>query len=396
MCLLKRFSGYLAKPAFGSTSEIAGRVWRNKAARIEEFKATSTEIEKIKKMDFPDPESLFFKSSINRYISEEEDDRIQQQLKKILELQERFEKFIKNKSAIAIKSEPSSYLAVLTFDGDNMGKHVKENLEIHKKLMLFSKTLLDTYGKKENETGSEIFYIGGDEGLMLAPMESVLKIALDIQNLFDRTVNSDGKYSKITISMGVAVFDRERPLGAAIRLARQALIKAKDLKDKNGLTFAVQTASGNVFTSAAQWGSNWQRISNGINYISGQTQDQYRLSLGWAYEVERYLESLSSNQWGLESFRNAVKDEVKRITKRKIQKNENLASVGNVEESNNNRSQTNKAIDTIWEALHGDNWFTSGLEGQVISEQLHLIAFLCRESGYQIAEETNKETGAEK
>lgn len=394
-CLLKRFSSYLSKPAFGSTSEIAGRVWLNRAKTIEEFKALLADIEEIKQMDFPDPDSLFFKSSINRYISEEKDNQIKKQLETILNSRKKYESFINSKPNIAIKNEPSSYLAVLMFDGDNMGRHVKENLENHNKLVSFSKTIRKAYGKKDNEIGSEIFYIGGDEGLLLAPMESVFKIALNIQKFFNDTFNSNGKNSKITLSMGVAVFDRERPLGAAIRLARQALAKAKDLKDKNGLTIAVQTASGNVFSSTAHWGPDWQRVSNAVNYISGQSLDQYRLSIGWAYEVEKYLESLPDGQWGKESFRNAVKDEIKRITKRKIQEKDNPASGENVKNSYDNRTQGKRAIDTLWEALDGDNWFTKTLKGRVISEQLHLIAFLCRESGYRVTEGTNKEIGAE-
>jgi hypothetical protein len=199
-----------------------------------------------------------------------------------------------------------------------------------------------------------------------------VKTALDLRNIFMAHVNKIGK--DITLSMGVAVFDRQRPLGGAIQLSRQGLRKSKEMKGKNALTIAIQTASGNEFFVSSQWGTSWVRIQNAIELING-TNPNAMLSMGWTYEVEAFLQSLP-NRWGEPEFRKAVEDEVKRITFRKLK----IFSA----ETSEKRMRRKK---NIWETLLcGRDWFNITMINQpveAISNQLHLIAFLCRESTYQ-------------
>jgi len=224
---------------------------------------------------------------------------------------------------------------------------------------------------------------------------------MKIKEVFDASMMD----KNITLSMGVCLFDRERPLGAAIQKARDALAISKNLKTgdrkKDGLTIAIQTASGNVFSATAHWGNDWRRISNAIKLINGDSKIQYRLSMGWAYEVESYLEGLPPDQWGEESFRNAVRDEVKRITFRKlifgkaINEKEDIMTQDQTEKPNNNKTKKAEMNNNIWnDELFGVEWFTKGLKRE-IAEQLHLIAFLARESGLKTIEATEKTTGGE-
>ena len=96
--------------------------------------------------------------------------------------------------------------------------------------------------------------------------------------------------------------------------------------------------------------------------------------MGWAYEVESFLQTLPANELDRELFRSAATSELKRITFRKV-----LPPV--------NSQQTRKQVQNkVWkELLDGDTWFIAAQPDKTIetlSNQLHTIAFLVRESSF--------------
>ena len=217
--------------------------------------------------------------------------------------------------------------------------------------------------------------MGGDEGLILTPIETVMDTANQIRQGFSNLLGNE-----ITLSMGISIFHRERPLGAAIRLAQYAIDKSKQFfenyKRKNALTVCIQTASGNVFDTTARWGAEWERFRNILMMLQAE-ESKYgaRLSMAWPYEVERSLISLlnADSEWSDHEFRQAIKTEVKRITFRKL----DLKNGNSQEKQDRKRKIWEEMFDiNDWMSVHSSENYLSNL-----SSQLHLLAFLARESG---------------
>jgi len=369
VCLTKRFAAYIGNSnrRFPSTSEVATREWRSQIRTNENsLKEIEAKLDLLRITNFDDPESLFYRRSIQKLSPT---NRNEPRLKEVLQDIAAFKSAIAA-SKIKLKPEPSNYLAVLMFDGDSMGKTMAAHKDLPRELAQFSETLLNKYHEENAEKSAALFYLGGDEGLILAPIETVLNTAMEINDIFQTAVAG-----KTTLSMGATIFDRQRPLGGAIRLARLALEKSKaaeiDGKKKNALTITVQTASGNEFSATARWGKSWKRMANALKLIQGDDGER-KLSMGWAYEVEAFLQSLPPAEWGRPDFQMAATQEVKRITLRKL-----AIHHGSPQEK---RTQT-------WEQdLSGAEWFRGAVAenfAETISNQLHLIAFLARESAYQ-------------
>lgn len=372
VCLTKRFAAYLSEDPFPSTSRIASQVWRSKIIEsIPEIGEILPPIERIldKTENVEDPADLFYRRSFSKLLKTREVDQNQDLKDQIGSFKQALNDLV-NKKSLKIKNEPSNYLSVLTFDGDSMGRKIQENWDSLPKLLFeFSEQVLGNFSFEEPPYFSQIFYVGGDEGLMLTPIETCLETTLAIKSLFESQIQK-----MTTLSMGITIFDRSRPLGGAIELARQALEQSKQLDDKNALTMTIQTASGNIFSASAHWGDDWDRIRNAIQLINGEIDD-CKLSMGWAYDVEEMLQSLP-DKWGEASFCAAVTSEIKRITFRKLFIDDKYS-----------KAEKNTKFQMIWnDLLLGDTWFASHLSSggkQSVANQLHTIAFLSRESAYK-------------
>lgn len=365
VCFLKRLAGYLDQGKTASTNEIACSEWLYRVEQVDDLKVLIREIETIKQpLDAFDQIKIkwFFDSDFRKM----KNDDNQKVLENIKTKQTEISDKIKNRKNLGIASNPSDYLAVITFDGDNMGEHSRKE-GVSKKIVTFAKRIRELFEEKRN---GEIFYLGGDEGLMLCPIENIFKNAMEIQKIFSCSMGE-----QITISMGVTIFHRERPLGAAIRLAHQALQKSKSREGKSCLTFSVQTASGNVYETTEKWGEEWIRFENIFKLMQSSDNDyNARLSMGWAYEIEKFLLSLPNveEEWSDSAFRKATKAEVKRITFRKL-------------DLNNGNAQEKKTMkNRVWDEMFDMSvWMSKWISETYISDlssRLHLLAFLIRES----------------
>ena len=378
VCFTKRFAGYAGDKKFPSTSEVAARSWAFRLKHSSDLEVR-TRYDSIRSIEeFVDPESLYYKRSLDRKLITEVDEDIKNLLYRVKSIRSELVKKIESSQDPNLKNlkpEPSNYLAVITFDGDSMGKKINHHFEkLPESLLKFAEAVRNNLMPKGADHLAEIFYIGGDEGLLLAPIESALPVAFEIKKLFHEHVKEID--ANLTLSMGMAIFDRERPLGNAIRLAHRVLKdKAKAMKGKNALSILIQTASGNEFSTTASWkGDFWERINGAINLMNGEVPD-LRLSVGWAYEVEAFLQSLPADRWGRLEFRKAVRSEIKRLTLRKLRVAPKIPL----------KERRQKQIDAWQLLLAGETWFEPFPQSQdveTISNALHTIAFLCRESAY--------------
>ncbi len=378
VCFTKRFAGYAGDKKFPSTSEVAARSWAFRLKHSSDLEVM-TRYDSIRSIEeLVDPESLYYKRSLDRKLIIAVDEDMKNLLHRLKSIRSELVKKIESSrdpNLKNLKREPSNYLAVITFDGDGMGKKINRHFEeLPESLLKFAEAARNHLMPNGADHLAEIFYIGGDEGLLLAPIESALHIAFEIKKLFHEHVKEID--ANLTLSMGMAIFDRERPLGNAIRLANRVLKeKAKTMKGKNALSILIQTASGNEFSTTASWkGDFWERINGAINLMNGEVPD-LRLSVGWAYEVEAFLQSLPADRWRQSGFRKAVRSEIKRMTFRKLRVAPGIPA----------KERRQKQIDTWQILLAGETWFEPPPNNQdleTISNALHTIAFLCRESAY--------------
>jgi CRISPR-associated protein Cmr2 len=382
ICCTKRLMGYLSLTPYPSTSQIAAREWLYRVRNCADLSALLTAIRGIPGFDDPssDTHPLLYKRTLDRHIREEATAASQAQgtgpsasdrHQKLTGLRESLRKVQDAARERGLRPSPSNYLAVLAFDGDDMGRKVREHSEaLSRQVQDFAKDLCEVVVKKR----AELFYIGGDEGLLLSPIEPILALADEIHQTWTKWLPEG-----VTLSMGISLFDRERPLGSAIQTSRNALRLAKSQEEKNSLAITVQTASGNEFSAVEPWGAGWKRLSAAMELVQ-----EGNLSSGWAYDIERLLASLPAEAWV--EARDAIRQEVQRVTFRRIKA---------VEAPDTTEAEkTGESVETgrieIWNQLLGESWWTEQPDpGQLktLSNQLHLISFVARESSIAPADE---------
>ena len=256
---------------------------------------------------------------------------------------------------LGLPPQPPAYLALLTFDGDDMGRRVQSDPEgVPERMARFSvsaRALL-------RRALAEPFYLAGDEGLAMAPAATALDLAVELREVF-RTVFGDA----ITLSMGIAFFEQTRPLVGAIRAARAALEDAKRLDGKNGLGVTVQTASGNLWSLAETWGPFWERLRSAVGLVR-----EGELAAGWAHDVEAFLAALPEDEWRAAGVPDAASAEVKRLFVRRLR-----SVAGERRRARGER---------LWAELAGTTWWPEegGRLRRSLPEQFHLIGFLARQA----------------
>jgi len=281
------------------------------------------------------------------------------------ELEERL-RVVNRERKHPLPMSPPSYLALLAFDGDWMGKRIREDPEgVPKGLESFQQLA----GHEVAQAQGEAFYLAGDEGLVMAPVGRALGLALALRSRFDEAF--DGLAVSPTLSVGLAFFEQSRPLRGAIQQARRALREAKAMEEKASLGAFVETASGSRWGYVAPWGSAWNRIAGAVDRVR-----QGDLSAGWAYDVERFIESLSSEDWRvLAAEPAALRAEVRRLFLRRAG------------ESSADREQARE----WWNGLPGESWWEGEPARGPEPEQFHLIGFLSRQWEGASAEEARSE-----
>lgn len=376
VCGVKRLAGYLPNVSFPSTSDVAVSRWKAALQMdpvlyrlLDDFDRKAREIDGFSE-DASDRSPLLYKRTLDRLVLEahnavkaheqesggkrsasapspDREQKLEGLRRALAELY----------AASAGKGLPSNYIAALTFDGDNMGRQVRKDPGAAASSI---RKFADGLSESIKSHGATAFYLGGDEGLLLSPIETVMNLADGIHESWTEATTGT------TISMGICIFDRERPLGSAIQTAHEALQAAKRLKDKDALSVTVRTASGSEWRTTAKWGATWARIRTAIELIQTGT-----LAAGWAHDIEALLKPLPYQAWV--DSRDAIRVEVERITRRRTSKDP--------------RPQANRPATTTadaWSRLDGASWWLDDPGPDLmesLSNQLHLVSFLARESG---------------
>ena len=146
---------------------------------------------------------------------------------------------------------PSSYLAVLSMDGDYMGRQVFGDDNQH---AIFSQDLADFAQEIvpliiEQDRPGRVVYAGGDDVLALVPAEDVLAAAEELRKEFAARFSGRGLH----VSVGIAYVHRTYPLQAAIQEAKNAQDRAKRDFERNAVAAALLQRSGEPLHMGMKW-----------------------------------------------------------------------------------------------------------------------------------------------
>lgn len=274
-----------------------------------------------------------------------------------------------------LPDRPDRYLALLAFDGDSMGERLRAAPDrIPAAMADFAGRVHDLLGPSH----ATAFYLGGDEGLVMAPAAPALALAMQIRDAFATSFTGICDPPP-TLSLGLAFFEHTRPIAGAIRTAQESLAAAKRLDaTKNALAVSVLTASGSAWRVVEPWGPGWERLDAAAALVRDG-----RLAAGWAYDVERFLAGLDPEAWAelAATDPETVRTEVKRLFFRRLlaarQRNGETGATNGERDADTERRRRQ----ALWQAIQGPTWWDPepGRPRQApLPEQFRMIGFLAR------------------
>lgn len=358
MCFFKRLLPELIKNKFGlelkfpSTSEMATVKYKaGLGDSLEEIKNFVVKYNLPKTTSVPklrgnplyeiDGQWLMESSYRKEYLKKEyEEDVPEEELKKIRE-------FLNEN-----KIKPHTYYAILSIDGDNMGKWLKgEKLPtveelLHEKVRnepkltenqniktlfksihpmspsfhnLFSRKLSEFALEKvrkivEEDYYGKLIYAGGDDVLAFLPVDEALNCAYDLNKAFKDLLGE-----KASVSAGIVFVHHKYPLSLALKEVRDAQKKAKRDYGRSAVCIKHISGSGQVRTIGFKW-----EDKNFFDEIVEKYSEE-KLSSKFAYDLVDVVRMLQGKE-------NKVKDEVlsvlekgvKMLYRRKISKSDDF------------------------------------------------------------------------
>jgi CRISPR-associated protein Cmr2 len=166
----------------------------------------------------------------------------------------------------------SKYFAVLTFDGDDMGKWLSGKLlkqgqdlkSFHEKM---AECLGDFAGDAWNLLNGgpgQTAYAGGDDFLGFVNPNYLLKTLLNLRKMFSVKVDkqlSSFKDKELTFSAGICIAHYKEPLSLVLQNARNMLEKAKDKDKSKKNAFGISVLKGSGENHETIWEFGKQEIN---------------------------------------------------------------------------------------------------------------------------------------
>jgi len=180
-----------------------------------------------------------------------------------------------------IITRPSPYYAVIVLDGDNMGKHLNTLNEAgHRSFSASLQAFSNEVLKIAEKHLARVIYNGGDDVLALAPLATAFACAQELAQKFKTATTR-------TASAGISLAHHLSPLGTALRAARRAEHKAKELsQDKDALCILALKRSGEPIEVS----SRWDNLPPFEHVVAHFTKDE--ISSRLPYDVARAAYSL--------------------------------------------------------------------------------------------------------
>lgn len=231
------------------------------------------------------------------------------------------------------KARPYPYYAILSADGDHMGKTIdylaehEHGAEKHRELS----QALDSFANNVNTIVEKhkgaLVYAGGDDVLALLPLHTVIQCASKLSDSFKKALAafSDGENSP-TLSVGIAIVHHLDSLQESLSLARSTETKAKNIDDKkDALAITIRKRSGGETSVSGKWGDLNEHLERLISYFSANA-----IPDGTAYELQNLSLRLPSQ--GDDMLKAVMLQEAKRIIHRKLHGPQDTRTSGRAKE----------------------------------------------------------------
>lgn len=149
---------------------------------------------------------------------------------------------------LEIFTRPSPYYAIIALDGDGMGKYIVSlDEDGHRRFSADLRNFSAQVSNLAKKHQARVIYNGGDDVLALAPLATAFDFALELTRTFEENTAR-------TASAGIALSHHLSPLGAALRAARRAERRAKELREtKNAVCILALKRSGEPIEVRSGW-----------------------------------------------------------------------------------------------------------------------------------------------
>jgi len=191
-----------------------------------------------------------------------------------------------------------------------------QHQEISRQLSKFAQSVPGTARTHQ----AHCIYAGGDDVLLMAPLDTVLDLADELRTTFTTTlkdVAADLKKEAPTFSVGIVIAHMQTPIGRVRRLVSEAesLAKGSDRENpRNALAIIVAPRSGADIPFRARWE---KEPVNGLNKLANLYRDD-KLPSGFGYEL-RQIDQLVHDMEDKARAGEIAELELERILNRKNQ-----------------------------------------------------------------------------
>lgn len=228
-------------------------------------------------------DDVFQQRTIAAYMRLEQSDELEKN-QELLDAHKALSNLLKAAKDMGIP-KPSSYLALLSMDGDSVGAHV-ETFDEAIQHTSFSTDLANFAHKEirqevEDKIPGRVVYSGGDDVLALFPCTDVLTVADNIRRKFQDT------FPSLTMSAGIAIVHRTYPLQGAVHAAKQVQNYAKDKLGRNAFAIEFLKRSGEPQSGGMKWvEKDYSVIPVVMDVVQKMMAKPKKISLRLPYEME--------------------------------------------------------------------------------------------------------------
>lgn len=227
-------------------------------------------------------DDVFQQRTIAAYMRLEQSDKLERNPEPLGNARNALSDLLKTAKDVGIP-KPSSYLALLSMDGDSVGAHV-ETFSQADQHTAFSTNLARFAREKvhyevESKVPGRVIYSGGDDVLALLPCTDVLAVADDIRKEFQQEFT-------LTMSAGIAIVHRTYPLQGAVHAAKQAQHHAKSLPGKDAFAIQFLKRSGEPQSGGMKWVESYTVIPVVMDVVRRMMAKPKEISLQLPYEME--------------------------------------------------------------------------------------------------------------
>jgi len=243
---------------------------------------------------------------------------------------------LKQSSAAGLPTEPispSKYLALIEYDGDQMGQKraslfLDRLKSVSNCISALSKADIPCIVARHN---GFLIYSGGEDVLAFAPMSKALAAVTEVNNTFASRLNTTGQIS-FTGSGSITFFPYDFPLQLALQISGQNLARAKEEFNRKSLVMGAVLPDSSQIVFNGKWYNKenqpshelFDLLEDSIRWFTRPGKDfagvSVRISRACLYDILSTLPVFYDSKTGALMFktRKGLEDEIVRLLLRHV------------------------------------------------------------------------------